>query len=354
MNRCPHAGAPLCEYGTIFGVSAADQPDGSIDYGPGRSLRCPWHAWEFDIRTGVSFYDPRNARVRKYAVELLRGAPEDIVAPEGGRQEGPLILEGYEIAVEDGVLVIDTSRRRPEHRAPRPRNEPVDIVTVVATKRVAADGVVVVELESEDGAPLPTWTPGAHLEVTLADDLIRQYSLCSSPINPGTWRIGVLREQHSRGGSAHVHERLQVGDKLRCRGPRNNFPLETADDYVFIAGGIGITPILPMIAECAAQDRPWRLVYGGRSRGSMAFLDELQCYGDRITVWPQDEHGHIGISAVLGEPREGVAVYCCGPGSLIDAVEQQCTAWPAGTLHVERFRPADGAMDGPDTAFEVV
>ncbi|PXY23154.1 ferredoxin [Prauserella sp. PE36] len=113
LNRCPHAGAPLCEHGTVFGVASADGPDAPIDYERQRSLRCPWHAWEFDIRTGVSFYDPRNARVRKYEVEVVPGSPEDVVDPDGGRQDGPLVLEGYAVSVEGDVVVVDTSRRRP-------------------------------------------------------------------------------------------------------------------------------------------------------------------------------------------------------------------------------------------------
>ncbi|TCK25738.1 Rieske 2Fe-2S domain-containing protein [Pseudonocardia endophytica] len=356
LDRCPHAGAPLCGHGTIFGVSTAAQPDGPIEYEGGRSLRCPWHAWEFDVRTGVSFYDPRNARVRRYPVEVVAGAPDDVVEPDGGRQEGPLVLEGYEVAVEGDMLVVDTARRRPGRTAvpPRPADEPVDVVAVVAAKRAAAAGVAVVELRSRDGTPMPAWTPGAHLEVTLTDDLVRHYSLCGAPDDRSTWRIGVLREQRGRGGSAYVHDTLQVGDEIRCHGPRNNFALEKAREYVFLAGGIGITPILPMIAECEASGQPWRLVYGGRSRSSMAFLEEVEAYGDRVTIWPHDERGHLDLPAALGEPRDGVAVYCCGPGPLIDAVEGQCAPWPAGTLHVERFRPADGALDGPDTAFEVV
>ncbi|MBP2372077.1 Rieske (2Fe-2S) protein [Pseudonocardia parietis] len=116
LNQCPHAGAPLCEYGTVFGISSAEQPDSEITYESQRSLRCPWHAWEFDIRTGASFYDPRNARVRRYDVEVVPGSPEDETDPAGGRQEGPLVLEGYAVSVEDDVVVVDTSRRRPGRR----------------------------------------------------------------------------------------------------------------------------------------------------------------------------------------------------------------------------------------------
>lgn len=112
LNQCPHAGAELCSHGTLFGASSADGPDGPIKYERGRSLRCPWHQWEFDIRTGESWYDPRNARVRKYDVQVVPGSPEAIVDPEGGAQKGPYVMEGYAVTIEDDLVVVDTSRRR--------------------------------------------------------------------------------------------------------------------------------------------------------------------------------------------------------------------------------------------------
>jgi ferredoxin-NADP reductase len=130
-------------------------------------------------------------------------------------------------------------------------------------------------------------------------------------------------------------------------GPRNNFPLAAADGYLFIAGGIGITPILPMLAAARA---PWRLVYGGRTRDSMTFLDELARYGDRVTVWPQDQHGLLDLDTLLGAARPGTAVYCCGPEPLLRAVEERC---PPETLHVERFCPSTPATPPGDAAFQV-
>ncbi|MFC9357513.1 Rieske (2Fe-2S) protein [Rhodococcus sp. NPDC057014] len=112
LNQCPHAGAALCEHGTIFGVSASEGPDQIIEYERGRSLRCPWHQWEFDIRTGQSWYDPRNTKVRKYEVEVVPGSPEDVVDPDGGVQKGPHVMEGYAVSIEGDVVVVDTSRRR--------------------------------------------------------------------------------------------------------------------------------------------------------------------------------------------------------------------------------------------------
>lgn len=112
LNQCPHAGAELAAYGTIFGVSKAEGPDKDIDYQRGKSLRCPWHQWEFDIRTGQSWYDPKNTKVRKYEVEVVPGSPEDLMDPDGGVQKGPHVMEGYAVTVEGDMVVVDTSRRR--------------------------------------------------------------------------------------------------------------------------------------------------------------------------------------------------------------------------------------------------
>lgn len=112
LNQCPHAGAELAAYGTIFGLSSSEGPDRNIEYERGKSLRCPWHQWEFDIRTGQSWYDPRNTKVRKYDVEVIPGSPEEVVNPDGGLQKGPHVMEGYAVDVEDEIIVVDTSRRR--------------------------------------------------------------------------------------------------------------------------------------------------------------------------------------------------------------------------------------------------
>ncbi|PXW25789.1 UNVERIFIED_CONTAM: ferredoxin-NADP reductase [Williamsia faeni] len=216
-----------------------------------------------------------------------------------------------------------------------------------------ADGIRSLKLSAGDGATLPRWLPGAHIDLILSSDLERQYSLCGDPEDQGTWQVAVLREADGRGGSIWVHDRIAVGDRLRVRGPRNNFPLGDQPEYLFIAGGIGITPILPMIASCEKAGVPWRLVYGGRSADSMAFTKDLAVYADKVTLWPQDRNGIIDLEALLGEPRDGVAVYCCGPGVLLDAVEERCAHWPVGALHLERFRPKAGALDGPNEVFEI-
>ena len=207
----------------------------------------------------------------------------------------------------------------------------------VLAKDDVAQGVVALILEEIDGQPLPPWEPGAHIDLILDSAATRQYSLCGHPADRHTWRLGILRDPNGSGGSLYVHDQLQVGDVVRVRGPRNNFPLAPSPRYLFIAGGIGITPILAMIRSAEATGANWQLVYGGRHRASMAFLDELAAYGDRVTVWPQDENGLIDLDGLLGQPQPGTNVYCCGPEPLLTAVEQRCGAWPKGTLHVERF-----------------
>ncbi|MHC3471429.1 PDR/VanB family oxidoreductase [Streptomyces sp. 7R007] len=219
---------------------------------------------------------------------------------------------------------------------------------VVDRREFAADDVLALTLRHPLGEDLPAWEPGAHVDVVLGPELERQYSLCGDPADRSQWRIAVLREPDGRGGSAHVHEQLGQGDKVRVRGPRNHFRLESAPRYRFVAGGIGITPILPMLAAAEAAGAEWTLLYGGRTRNSMAFTEELKRYGDRVTVAPQDETGLLDLSVLDGLP-EGALVYCCGPGPLLDAVEERC---PQGVLHVERFQPK-AQPDGENGAFEV-
>ena len=209
---------------------------------------------------------------------------------------------------------------------------------VIAAKEPVAEDVVALELRDPDGGTLPAWTPGAHIDLVLSDQLTRQYSLCGSAADRRRWRIGVLEDPGSRGGSAFVHEQLHVGSTVRVRGPRNHFPLIASPRYQFIAGGIGITPLIPMIAEADAAGADWRLLYGGRqprvdglrrrARGATATASRLH---------PQDELGMLDLASVLERPRPGTLVYCCGPEGLLGAVETQCRAWPAGSLHVERF-----------------
>ncbi|MCK9897353.1 PDR/VanB family oxidoreductase [Frankia sp. AgB32] len=229
---------------------------------------------------------------------------------------------------------------------------------VVRDRIDAADGVISLLLARPDGAPLPPWTPGAHIDVRVGDDEIRQYSLCGDPAEATRWRIAVLREPAGRGGSAYLHERAVGGALLAVGGPRNNFPFLPGTHTVLIAGGIGITPLLPMIDQLRATGRSWSLHYGGRDRAAMAFAARLA--GDpNCTLYPQDEVGPLPLETILdAQPADGTAVYCCGPEGLLTAVELLCRERPAISLHVERFHPRPTGTDttagaAPDRPYEL-
>ncbi|MGW0082877.1 PDR/VanB family oxidoreductase [Streptomyces sp. NPDC003393] len=233
-----------------------------------------------------------------------------------------------------------------------PRTE-VELDLTLARKETVADGVVRLTLAHPEGGRLPAWGAGAHIDLILGAGLVRQYSLCGDPGDTSAFQVAVLREETGHGGSRHVHDSLAEGDTVRIRGPRNHFPLVDAVRYLFVAGGIGITPLLPMIAAAEQRGADWRLVYGGRGRATMAFAEELlRDHPDRVELRPQDECGLLDLDALLGSPRHDTAVYCCGPEALLDAVEQRCARWPEGALHLERFVPKSG-RDASSIPFEV-
>jgi len=231
-----------------------------------------------------------------------------------------------------------------------------DLNLLVRSTVWEAEGVLSVWLEHPDGAPLPTWSPGAHIEVTVGAGLKRQYSLCGDPSDRARWRIAVLREPKSRGGSEWIHSRLRPGDRLPARGPKNHFELVDAEDYRLVAGGIAITPLLPMVRAIADRQRPWKLHYLGRRRCTMAFVRELEAYPEHVTIRPTDELGVVDVQSFVATAGPNTAVYCCGPDGLIRAVEVACKTLPPGALHVERFAAATPgeARGAQDRSFEVV
>ncbi|MFB7372320.1 PDR/VanB family oxidoreductase [Streptomyces sp. NPDC056222] len=217
---------------------------------------------------------------------------------------------------------------------------------VLVTERTEpAEGVVRLRLE---GTGLPAWQPGAHVDLVLPSGLVRQYSLCGDPADTDTYTVATRLIEDGRGGSREVHEQLHEGAEIEIRGPRNRFPLVESPAYAFVAGGIGITPVLPMLRAAEAAGADWRLLYCGRSRATLPYLDEIEKLGgDRVTVVAEDESG-LPELGFLAEVPEETAVYCCGPDGLMDAVT---AAMPAGrTPHLERFSPATTAGGG---AFEV-
>lgn len=225
-------------------------------------------------------------------------------------------------------------------------------LTVLAVEQVADECISLI-LENAGDGELPPWSPGAHIDVILGAGLVRQYSLCGDPSDGTSWRIGVLREPVSRGGSSYLHDRIRAGSTLTARGPRNHFPLESSAQYLFVAGGIGITPILTMARAAETAGAQWRLLYGGRRRSSMAFLAELENYGDHVLIRPEEVHGLLDLPGFLSEAGEGASVYCCGPEPLIAAVENACAA-ASLPLHVERFAPKPVIDATPNEEFEVV
>ena len=229
-----------------------------------------------------------------------------------------------------------------------------DVATLrVTAKTLVAEDVVTLELASPSGLRLRDWAPGAHIDLLLPNGMTRQYSLCGDRWDPFTYRVGVLREQAGGGGSAYVHDELEVGDPVGVGGPRNNFALVPSEQYLFVAGGIGITPLLPMVRQADMLGADWRLLYGGRRRASMAFLDELAGYGDRVQVVPQDEFGLLDLSGFLGAPRPGVKIYACGPAPMLAAMEAVCAGWPPHTLRTERFVSDEPAAAVRRTPFDV-
>lgn len=217
-----------------------------------------------------------------------------------------------------------------------------------------AAGVMSVTLRDPTGAELPSWVPGAHIDLILPTGVLRQYSLCSDPAERDHWRVGVLRETAGRGGSAYVHDELRPGDTVRVRVPRNNFALTPAGAYLFIAGGIGITPLLPMLREATVRGVPWRLIYLGRSRAGMAFLPELEALaaqGGALTVHASEDAGRYPLNELLAGADAAdptLHLYTCGPPRLLAAITASLEAASAagesaGTLadparfHFERF-----------------
>lgn len=260
------------------------------------------------------------------------------------------------------VTAATSRQERKEHMTPT--TEPsatakldTDLDMVVCAREAITPDVITLTLRRDDGEALPEWEPGAHIDLVLSEGLVRQYSLCGDPRDRRTWTIAVLREVDGRGGSKQIHETVHEGSRIRVRGPRNHFRLEPAPGYIFIAGGIGITPLVPMLTAASEAGAEWHLTYGARHRRSMAFADRLRAdYGKRVTLHPQETHGHIDLDSVLGkldEPDEHTLVYCCGPSALLDAVEQRCPPEIRERLHTERFRPVENSASNTSESFEV-
>jgi ferredoxin-NADP reductase len=202
---------------------------------------------------------------------------------------------------------------------------------VVTGKRTEADGLVSLELQRPDGGRLPDWTPGAHIDLILPNGATRQYSLCGDPRDWRRYRVGVLRESDSHGGSSYIHENLEVGHEVSFGGPRNNFAVVPSPRFSFIAGGVGITPILPMLRMADQLGADWHLLYLGRSRKTMAFLDELGDWPDRVEV-------HLPTTAGAPTSRAG---FLQPPTTASSTCADRRGCWTQS-----KSRPASGGADG--------
>ena len=203
-----------------------------------------------------------------------------------------------------------------------------------------AQGVLQIRLRPIDGAPVPKWEPGAHIDLQCGGaQMSRQYSLCGDPSDTSALEIAVLREPAGRGGSEWIHTRLRVGDHITVHGPRNHFRFdETARRVILIAGGIGITPIMAMAENARRLGIDYQLHYCGRSRSSMAFLDALTAgHGDRLHVYASQDGQRANFSELLAEPDAATQIYACGPQQLLEALTESTRQWPGDALRVEHF-----------------
>ncbi len=223
----------------------------------------------------------------------------------------------------------------------RPQTAVVDrrVRVRVVSACAEADDVRSLRFEPIGGLELPPWHPGAHVDVELPSGRLRQYSLCGDPDERGHYLIAVRRIAEGGGGSVELHT-LQPGAELTLRGPRNAFPFLDVDRYLFVAGGIGSTPILPMLRAAIAHGADWTLVYTGRTRASMPFLAELGTLDQaRVHIWPDDEYGVPDGPTIVALAPAGAALYTCGPPPMIAAIRAALPSERVASLHCERFSP---------------
>ena len=248
-----------------------------------------------------------------------------------------------------GILAVTGTLRRPPAL---PTRERTITLTVVERDVVAHDqNVVALTLAAADRRPLPSWRPGAHIDIRLPSGRVRQYSLCGDPVERTRYRIAVRRIPDGGGGSVEVHDRLAVGATVDTGGPRNAFPLAVpgygspAQRLRFIAGGIGITPILPMLGLADRLGVDWSMVYTGRSADSLPFTDEVRRFGPRARIRTDDVDGLPSADDLLGECPGGTTIYVCGPAALLTVIHDRLAGRGDVELHFERFSAAP-VIDG--------
>jgi tetrachlorobenzoquinone reductase len=238
----------------------------------------------------------------------------------------------------------------PGEAAPAAAPSPDGLIEVRVTAiRYAARDTHLFEFRRPDGKPLPPYEAGAHIDLHLPNGLVRNYSMILAKPDPGTYTFGIKRDPASRGGSRYIHDELRVGKTVKISPPRNNFPLkEDAAHTVFIAGGIGITPIWCMIQRLEELGRDWKLYYACRSRSDMAFLDTLEGMSSTQFHFDDEENGNVvDIAGIVRDAPKDAHLYCCGPSAMMQAFEAATANWPRAQIHVEYFTPkAEPAAKG--------
>jgi ferredoxin-NADP reductase len=227
---------------------------------------------------------------------------------------------------------------------------------VITKRELLSPDVVALTFADPDGGLLPSWTPGSHIDVQLTSGRRRQYSLCGPPGRRTDYRIAVRRIADGGGGSIEIHDSYAVGDSLVFEGPRNAFYLGGDErDVLFVIGGIGVTPILPMMRAAQQRDMNWRAIYAGRSRDYMPLVDEvLSLDSDRVTVWADDERGRLATADdLLVDATPTTAVYVCGPTGMLESVRTARSDHTNAPLHYERFSPPP-IIDGIPFRLELV
>jgi phthalate 4,5-dioxygenase reductase subunit len=229
---------------------------------------------------------------------------------------------------------------------------------VVKKKDLVAEGIFRFELRDEEGRQLPPFTAGAHLTVRVPSGANRNYSLCNDPDETDRYVIAVKRDAAGRGGSVSMTDDVAQGDCIEVSEPRNEFGLsERARSFVFVAGGIGITPILSMMRHLKATGGPrFKLYYVSRSPETTAFIDELTSAEWKPHVVVHHDHGDLANAfdfwPVFEKPGSGAHVYCCGPRALMDGVRDMTGHWPTGSVHFESFG-VDQSRAAKNTPFSV-
>lgn len=309
---CPHAAAPVCQ-GVVSGTLLTSEV---YEYKYGRDqevVQCPWHGWEFDLLDGKHLAEGSSVRLRSYPIRIADG------------------------------FIYDAA---PSHR--------VDLRLRVSSVRRETERVLVAELAAVDGARLPAWTPGTHIELVLPSGRIRHYSLCGDPHDRSAYRIAVLREDDGDGGSEEFHEVAKAGATFTATAIRNRFPLSMAKKYIFVAGGIGITPLLPMFSALQRRRKSFDILYTGRTRASMPFASTVSAVAGARLVETSNEP-RIDLRALVRDAEPGTAIFACGPAGLLQELQDAVAdADKPLDLRIEAFRSiGSGAQNHVDREFVV-